>query len=385
MAKKFILSIYISIVIFGATIPNLNAQTALFGTIVSDGIVRDYKIYVPAIYDGTTPVPLVFNFHGYGSNYIEQEQYGDFRAIADTANFIVVHPNGTPDNFGTMAWNTFGNSTTNDLLFIDNLIDSLRATYNIDTTAIYSTGMSNGGFMSYELACQLSPQFAAVASVTGSITTSYLALCNAQHPMPVMQIHGTNDQTVPYAGNILFQPIENVINYWVQHNNCNPNPVFNAVPNIDTTDNCTAEHYVYSGGDNGVEVEFYKIIGGGHSWPGAPVNLNTTNMDFHANQEIWRFFRKYRLNGNIVTSKQKINTIQSDFEVFPNPSNGVITIFLPLNRERKIVVSNALGQAISYYNCLSNKVELVLEQQGIYFITLTDEEGNYQTKKVFKY
>ena len=385
MAKKFILSIYISIVIFGATIPNLIAQTALFGTIVSDGIVRDYKIYVPAIYDGTTPVPLVFNFHGYGSNYIEQEQYGDFRAIADTANFIVVHPNGTPDNFGTMAWNTFGNSTTNDLLFIDNLIDSLRATYNIDTTAIYSTGMSNGGFMSYELACQLSPQFAAVASVTGSITTSYLALCNAQHPMPVMQIHGTNDQTVPYAGNILFQPIENVINYWVQHNNCNPNPVFNAVPNIDTTDNCTAEHYVYSGGDNGVEVEFYKIIGGGHSWPGAPVNLNTTNMDFKANQEIWRFFRKYRLNGNIVTSEQKINTIQSDFEVFPNPSNGVITIFLPLNRERKIVVSNALGQAISYYNCLSNKVELVLEQQGIYFITLTDEEGNYQTKKVFKY
>jgi polyhydroxybutyrate depolymerase len=384
MNKKIIQSIITVVVIFATHIPNVKAQTSLFGAIISDGIVRDYKIYVPAIYDGTTPVPLVFNFHGYGSNYIEQEQYGDFRTIADTANFIVVHPNGTLDNFNTMSWNTFGNSSANDVGFIANLIDSLRLTYNIDTTAIYSTGMSNGGFMSHELACQLSNRIAAIASVTGSITTSYLALCNAQHPMPVMQIHGTNDQTVPYAGNILFQPIENVINYWVQFNNCDTSAIFNAIPDIVTTDNCTAEHYVYGGGDNGVEVEFYKIINGGHSWPGAPVNLNTTNMDFSASQEIWRFFRKYRLSGNIVTSNKNTASALANFKVFPNPSIGEFTIKFESEKQRKIELSNALGQLVSSFYCNSNHLALTPPQQGIYFITIIENDGRVESKRLVK-
>lgn len=384
MHKKYFLTIILSAVLFAATINNLKAQTSLFATIESDGIIRDYKIYVPAIYDGTTPVPLVFNFHGYGSDFIEQEQYGDFRAIADTANFILVHPNGTPDNFGTNSWNTFGNSSTNDIGFIANLIDSLKQTYNIDTTAIYSTGMSNGGFMSYELACQLSERIAAVASVTGSITTSYLALCNAQHPMPVMQIHGTNDGTVDYNGTFIFEPIESVINYWIQFNNCDTNAVFNAIPDVVTTDNCTAEHYVYPNGNNGVEVEFYKIINGGHSWPGAPLNLNTTNMDFQANQEIWRFFRKYKLGGSIVTSKQNSIEEQKEFILFPNPTNLNVNINFTNEQARKIEITNALGQLINSYNCKTNQFEITLEKLGIYFISVTDEKGNVQTKKVVK-
>ncbi len=358
----------------------VKAQTSLFGTIVSDGLIRDYKIYVPALYDGSVPVSLVFNFHGYGSNFIEQEQYGDFRAIADTANFILVHPNGTPDNFGTLAWNTFGNSTTNDVGFIANLIDSLKQVYNIDTTAIYSTGMSNGGFMSYELACQLSERIAAVASVTGSIATSYLAACNSQHPMPVMQIHGTIDGTVPYAGNILFQPIESVINYWVQINNCDTNAIFNAIPDVVTTDNCTAEHYVYPNGDNGVEVEFYKIIGGGHSWPGAPVNLNTTNMDFQANQEIWRFFRKYRLSGNIFTSIQKSALNTSNFKLFPNPSQQQFVIEFASIESRIISITNALGQLVKRENCTHQRIELDINEKGLYFITVQDKKGSTAQK-----
>jgi polyhydroxybutyrate depolymerase len=382
MQKKYFLAIIISIVIFTISITNLKAQTSLFATIESDGIIRDYKIYVPTIYDGTTPVPLVFNFHGYGSDFIEQEQYGDFRAIADTANFILVHPNGTPDNFGTNSWNTFDNSTTNDIGFIANLIDSLKQTYNIDTTAIYSTGMSNGGFMSYELACQLSERIAAVASVTGSITNAHLPLCNAQHPMPVLQIHGTNDGTVPYTGNIIFQPIENVVNYWIQFNNCDTNAVFNPIPDVVTTDNCAAEHYVYSNGNNGVEVEFYKIINGGHSWPGAPINLNTTNMDFQANQEIWRFFRKYRLGGSIVTSTKKNTEEQTEFVLFPNPTNLNVNINFTNLEDRKIEITNVLGQLINSYNCKTNQFEITLEKQGIYFISVTDNFGNRQTKKV---
>lgn len=383
MFHRLFTSIVVSVIVLVCSIQSIQAQTSLFGSILSDGVVRDYKIYVPAIYDGSTSVPLVFNFHGYGSSFLEQEQYGDFRAIADTANFIVVHPNGTPDNFGTNSWNTFDNSSTNDIGFISNLIDTLLLSYNIDTTAIYSTGMSNGGFMSYELACQLSHRIAAIASVTGSITNSHLSLCNAQHPIPVMQIHGTNDGTVPYTGNILFEPIDTVINYWVQFNNCDTAAVFNAVPDTSITDGCTAEHYVYKNGDNGVEVEFYKIIGGGHSWPGAPVNLNTTNMDFSGSQEIWRFFRKYRLSGSIVTSSKKLvndNLVQ----VFPNPSNDLVNIRFNDAQIRTISVSNALGQLLGSYGCNTQNFELNLEKQGLYFISVKDLLGNIETSKVIK-
>jgi polyhydroxybutyrate depolymerase len=384
MNKKFVLAVF---TVFYTLINNsydAQAQISQYGTIVSDGIVRDYKIYVPAIYDGSVAVPLIFNFHGYGSNYNEQELYGDYRAIADTANFIVVHPNGTLDNQNTNSWNTFDNSSVNDIQFVSNLIDSLRLTYNIDTTAIYSTGMSNGGFMSYDLACQLSNRIAAVASVTGSIITTHLAACNPQHPMPVMQIHGTADGTVPYGGIFIFSPIENVVNYWVQFNNCNTTPVFNALPDVVTTDNCTAEHYVYQDGDNGVEVEFYKIIGGGHSWPGAPININTTNMDFSASQEIWRFFRKFRLGGSVVTSNQNAISKQNNFDVFPNPSNGAFTIKFDNTKQRKIELCNALGQLVSTFYSNSNQVVLTPEQQGMYFITVFENDGSVQSKRLVK-
>jgi polyhydroxybutyrate depolymerase len=385
MNKKYILSMVFVVVASTASIMRVSAQTSLFGSILSDGLIRDYKIYIPAIYNGSAPVPLVFNLHGYGSNLFDQEQYGDFRAIADTANFILVHPNGTIDSFNSLSWNTFGNSTTNDVGFFSNLIDTLRLTYNIDTTAIYSTGMSNGGFMSYELACQLSNRIAAVASVTGSITTSFLAACNPQRPVAVMQIHGTTDGTVPYIGNFLFQPIESVINYWVQFNNCDSIPTFNAVPDVVTTDFCTAEHYVYANGNNDVEVEFYKILGGGHSWPGAPINLNTTNMDFSASQQIWRFFRKHKLSGNVVPSKENTIAKKHDFEIFPNPNNGVFALNLGSEKQRKIELNNALGQLINTFYSNTSLFQLSLEIQGVYFITVSDESGNSQTKKVIKF
>ncbi|UOQ74047.1 hypothetical protein MUN79_09220 [Hymenobacter cellulosilyticus] len=123
--------------------------------------------------------------------------------------------------------------------------------------------MSNGGFMSYELACKLSNRVAAIGSVTGSIVRSRLGACTPQHPVPVIEIHGTADNTVPYNGNILFTPIPAVVDYWVRFNGCSTTPVVTAVPNTNTTDGSTAERYVYSGGRNGSVVEHYKIIDGG--------------------------------------------------------------------------------------------------------------------------
>ncbi|MCC6252510.1 MAG: T9SS type A sorting domain-containing protein [Bacteroidia bacterium] len=366
-------------VIFGANLTY--AQNTIFSQIITtDGLSRDYSIYIPASYDSTISYPLIFNFHGYNSNYLEQEVYGDFRPIADTAGFLIVHPNGSTDNFGNSSWNTFDNGTVNDVAFISELLDTLIATYNIDTNSVYSTGMSNGGFMSYELACQLSQRIAAIASVTGSMLPSHIAACNCQHPMPVMQIHGTADGTVPYNGNILFEPIESLVNYWVQFNNCDTLPIYNQVPNTVLTDLCTAEHYVYMNGNNGTEVEFYKIIDGGHSWPGAPVNINVTNMDFSASTEIWRFFRKYHLNNIVTEAKAKEKSFK--FSVYPNPSNGAVNMLFDDNNLKSVVIKDALGRVIHTIELYSNQYQYQLPNIGLYFITVISNTETITTKVI---
>lgn len=301
------------------------AQTTVAGTIRFGGVVREYRLYVPRAYTTSTrAVPLVLNLHGYGSNNVEQEQYGDFRAIADTANFLVVHPNGTLAPTGERYWNVFtppGSGGPDDVAFLSALIDTLSARYRVDAQRVYSTGMSNGGFMSYELACQLSNRVTAIASVTGSMVPSRLAACAPARAVPILEIHGTADNTVPYTGGGFFVAIPTLLSNWAQRNGCNPVPTITQVPNTNTTDGSTAERQVYGGGRNGSVVEHYRIIGGGHTWPGAPVNIGVTNRDINASREIWRFFRGYRLNGSGPLSNVKQAASNSPkLLVAPNPA-----------------------------------------------------------------
>jgi polyhydroxybutyrate depolymerase len=375
---RLILFLFASITSFGY------AQTTVDGSIIHDGILRTYRVYIPAVYNPSVFVPLLFNLHGYGSNNIEQEIYGDFRPIADTADFIIVHPNGTFDFLNNRFWNTFGGSTVDDIGFLSALIDTLSAVYTIDQNRIYSTGMSNGGFMSYDLACGLSNRIAAIASVTGSMTFAHMGLCEAQHPTPVMEIHGTADGTVPYIGNTLFVPVDTLVNYWAQFNNCSLIPSITQVPDSDTLDGCTAELYIYDDGDWGSRIELYKIIGGGHTWPGAPVIVGVTNMDFSASSEIWRFLRRYDLNGLITTGIHNTVIPVTSFRIYPNPSKDKFMIDFTDFSEKTITVYNYLGQVIESYVINKNKEDLNLENKGLYLISVK-MDNQVQTEKVIKY
>lgn len=356
-----------------------NAQTTVFGTIQSGGLTRDYRLYVPAAYTGAVRVPLVLNLHGYTSNSFEQEFYSFFYGIADTANFLMVCPNGTLDNQGNRFWNAFGGTeTVDDVSFLSSLIDSLSATYQIDTNRIYCTGMSNGGFMSYLLACELNDRIAAIASVTGSMVTSEFNACNPQRPVPVLEIHGTADNTVPYNGFPLygFKPVPEVVAAWVGFNHCNPTPVFNQIPDIDTSDGCTAEHYLYTGGENGSTVEHFKIIGGGHTWPGSPINIGVTNQDINASKEIWRFFSQYRLD--VLTDLTEPEVLQaSQWSAYPNPFKDQLTVASNSQKPvRRIRVFDALGrlrQSIPA-NEPPFRIETVQWEPGVYFILVEQSE-----------
>ena len=130
------------------------SQQTISDSIVHNNVTRYFTTYIPAVYNSSIPVPLLFNFHGYTSNASQQMWYGDFRSIADTANFLLVHPQGGVDSTGNTHWNVGWNgSIGDDIGFTAALIDSLSAEYNINQDRIYSTGMSNGGFMSFNLAC----------------------------------------------------------------------------------------------------------------------------------------------------------------------------------------------------------------------------------------
>jgi polyhydroxybutyrate depolymerase len=357
---------------------------SLSGTITHEGSERAYRLYVPTVYDGSEAVPLVLNLHGYGSNAFQQELYGDFRRIADTANFIIVHPEGTLDPTNSQFWNSFGAmGGVDDVDFLSALIDSISDEYNIDAERIYSTGMSNGGFMSYKLACELGDRIAAIASVTGTMVQAELNACNPAHPTPILQVHGTNDPTVLYNGNPAQQmvAIESVVDFWVQFNNCNSPAAVTSVPDIDMTDMCTAEHYVYTGGDNGTSVEFFKIIGGAHTWPGSPaiIAFDVTNQDFSASMEIWRFFSQYNLTD--VVSVEDQQTQQDWFTVFPNPSSEDITIRLnqPMVSTYKLV--NTVGQLIDE-GTIVGSLQLDIAKAGIYFLTISSELGTVTQKLI---
>lgn len=348
------------------------AQPIVSGTLQHNGVTREYRLYVPAIYDPATPVPLVFNLHGYGSNMQQQEFYGDFKPIADTANFIIVHANGVLDGTGTRFWNTFGSSTTvDDLGFLVALLDDISADYSIDQDRVYSTGMSNGGFMSHDLACFRSTRFAAIASVTGTMISPRLANCASTHPMPVMQIHGTADATVPYAGGGGFVGVETLVQYWRTFNNCDPTPTVTQVPNTSTTDGCTVEHHVYGGGDAGSTVELFKVLGGGHTWPGAIFNTGITNQDINASVEIWRFFSRYRLS-DLQTGVEEANAV--DFSIGPNPSDDVFHLRFADAANRTITAVDAMGREVQVLRSSASEVVLLVDAPGLYWITVQEGE-----------
>ena len=354
-----------------ACLPFLNnAQQTINGTIMHDNIQREYFLYVPASYDGTTAVPLVFCLHGYGSNASMNMTYTNFRGIADTAGFIVIHPQGTLLQ-GTSHWNVGGwtlGSTVDDVGFIVHLLDSISNAYNINPSRVYSTGMSNGGYMSFLLACQASDRFAAVASVTGSMTPQTYNACNPTHPTPILQIHGDADATVPYGGDPLWtKSIDDVMSYWVNYNNCNSTPTVTTMPDINIGDNSTVEYYVFNGGDNGTTAEHFKVLGGDHDWPGV-----WGNMDINASSEVWKFFAKYDING--LLSNEEFSNHRTLFKVFPNPSNSIFTIENDFSSPAKYEITSITGKVVKrgIINSQTNQIDLSNLTADIYFITINN-------------
>ena len=294
---RFPTFIFTAVIFLGNTIAVASQQT-VESSFIFDGVSRSYSVYIPASYVKGQPVPLLFNLHGYGKDMEYQEDNRDFRPVADTAGFIIVHPNGTREKLTKQRFWNFGSvmgSKVNDLGFLEALVDTLSKKFSIDQARVYCTGMSNGTFMAYYLACK-SKRFAAVGGVAGGMSAKMFNNCDAADPVPVIQIHGTKDPINSYKGNLSSKGIEEVIEFWRARNGCTSAAVTTPIPDLDPADKCTAERIIYSGGTNGNQVQLIRITGGGHTWPGVdkPGRTGKVCQDFDARLEIWRFFRQFR-------------------------------------------------------------------------------------------
>lgn len=356
-----------------------NAQQTLNESMLHDGVTREYIVYVPAVYNGSSPVPLLFNFHGYGMSATSQMSYDNMRAVADTAGFILVYPQGTLF-WGSPHWNvgswTLG-STADDIGFTEAMIDTLAANYNIDLNRVYSCGYSNGGYFSFELACQLSAKIAAIGSVGGTMSTETYNSCNPSHPTPVVTIHGTDDATVSYSGgkpeNSESQSDLNT--YWANYNNTIVSPVVSTLPNINTTDGSTVELSLYNNGDNCTSVEHYKVIGGGHDWPGGIGGKAKGNMDINASQVIWNFVSQYDINGLIsceTASSIESNSKRNKYEVYPNPVNSALMVEMEILEEKEYRIYSTVGELVvsGMMNANINTIDLSMLPANIYMLNI---------------
>lgn len=284
------------------------------GSITCDGTVRTYLVHVPSQNDKKNPIPLLFVLHGGGGTGkgMVQLTLGGFNILAEKEGFIVVYPDGVEkhwnDGRGLRRYH-LQREHIDDVGFISALIDHLEQELNIDKRRIYITGISNGGMMSYRLACELTDRIAAISPVASSMGENISLNCSPSKPISVLMINGVEDPLVPWkGGEIKVGPLQfgkvlsvsSTVRFWVNHNQCSSFPIISWEPDKDPHDGTRVRREVYGQGREGTEVTLYAIEGGGHTWPNGYQYLGEwmigrTGRDIDANEVIWNFVKRYSL------------------------------------------------------------------------------------------
>ena len=356
----------LSLVVFIAFLTVSQAQVYISQTIQHDGLTREYSIYVPASYDGTSAFPLLFNFHGGNDVIANWQTSSDMSPIADTADFILVYPQARPDpsDGNSLNWLPKTAGTFDDVPFISALIDSIASNYQIDQNRIYACGYSLGGEFSYELACKLNSRIAAIGAVARTMQDNPNSYCSPVHPTGVLTILGTNDFISPYNGFPgWYLSAAATHSYWATHNNCNTTATMsNVSPSV--------ERYTWSTASGCTYVEELKVIGGGHDWP-----RSFGNMTIDASEEIWQFVSRYDINGLIgcaTTSLNEYSSTQENYRVYPNPVNSQLTVEMEIAEEKEFRIYSTIGELMlsGRLNSNINTIDLSSLPPNVYILNI---------------
>jgi len=280
-------------------------QGSAMYSLQSGGHTRQVIVHVPAHYSGKAQVPLVLSLHGSESTAQAQELFSGMDATSDADGFIVTYPQALIPAGSGYDWNIPGvpllggqyppANAASDVSFLTSLVGALAAKYCVDTRQVYATGMSGGGRMASQLACDASQTFAAVAPVAG---LRYPSPCPAVRPVPVIAFHGIADPVDPFNGDgqaYWTYSVPTAAQRWAAKDGCQT-----ASPHT-----VKSSGYIlteYQGCASGAAVELYAVAGEGHEWPGGPAMpaaitkpLGPQSDAIAANATMWAFFRAHPL------------------------------------------------------------------------------------------
>lgn len=269
-------------------------------TLHIDGRVRTYAVHVPSKYDGTKASPLVLALHGRLGTGLGEERLAHLDKVSDEHGFLVVNPDGLNRSWADGRGGTpSDHKGVDDVKFLSALIDQIEHEYKVDAERVYATGMSNGGFMSGRLACELSERIAAVGIVGASLSESVAKSCQPQKPVSILIMQGTEDPLVPLAGGgggtILSH--DDAVRKFVEVDQCRMEPKKEHIPDK-TGDGTSIDVIVYQPCADGSEVRGYIVNEGGHTWPGGRQYLpaaiiGKTTHNLNGSEVIWDFLSRH--------------------------------------------------------------------------------------------
>lgn len=269
-----------------------------------DGQHRTYRLHLPPQYTAELAWPLVLALHPFTGSGPSMARLTGIDAVANAEGFIAVYPDGV-----FRSWNYGGEAGRgDDVAFLLALLDAVEEELSVDEARVYVMGASNGASMTYRMLCEAADRFAAGAVVMGGTIPREVAdMCASDVPVPLMVIHGTADNILPYAGGEVFAgpgrtidllSIGESVAFWRARNGCDESAVTELAPDIDPNDGTTTTITRYETCTSGAPVELYTVEGGGHTWPRGQDNypalfVGGTSRDFSASEVIWDFFAQH--------------------------------------------------------------------------------------------
>jgi len=275
----------------------------------SGALVRSYLLHVPE--QLTQPAPLVIVMHGYTGSADGIMSYSGMNEVADDEGFVVVYPQGTVDQKGNAFFNVgyefHSDSSVDDLQFIRDLVAHLQSELALNPDKVFATGMSNGADMSYLLACQASDLIRAAAPIAGIMMKETFETCSPSRPLPIFEVHGTKDEVSLFTGDMEnsggwgpYLDLPATIALWVALNELTLTQS-SKLPNTAVNDGSHIVFDRYWSESNDNEVWFYKVVDGGHHWPGVQLDwwrnplawwyFRNANQDVGTSRVVWSFFK----------------------------------------------------------------------------------------------
>lgn len=288
-SRPVLAAIALGLVLLAACSGEATTATTTPATAATTDAARPFEVLVPPSYEAGRPTALLIVLHGFGMDGASQIGVMGMESAAAEQGMLLVSPDGTESAVGARYWNAtdaccgFG-STVDDVEYLTSIIDSVSVGYTVDPKRVYLVGFSNGGFMSYRMACERADRIAAIVSLAGAAVAD-AADCSPSEPVSVLQVHGTADEIIRYEGGTFgeqanrYPGARQTVETWADYNRCTATAAQTGGP-------ATTE--AFDGCPTGIGVKLWTLNGVPHwLWtestpPGQPDAITSAILEFLA-------------------------------------------------------------------------------------------------------